>query len=169
MEDDQPHRPKAILSQLPLFTIDDCFSGDCVVVRAKEEGTELTMTCRRDRPPKGILSKCTCKLTVNSTSRAKASRSENPIFLSKAVEGTKSVCQFATFQSTSSCDVTCVNFLSEHQLLSVAKERGRDAHKRQWGIEVSESRQLCLGSRETIDTVDHMVKHCDQFRGSWKH
>lgn len=87
----------------------------------------------------------------------------------KPVEGTNSVCQFTTFQSASSCNINHVNALSECQLFTITKESGRGNCKRQWGIKMNESRQLCLGSHGVIDVLDHLIEHGDLFHRSWKH
>jgi hypothetical protein len=49
----QWRRPR-ILHQQPHITWDNFFSGDEIMMYAAEKGFGLTMTCHRDRLPKGI-------------------------------------------------------------------------------------------------------------------
>lgn len=66
-----PNAPKPTFSQLPRFTWDEFFSGDTIVECATKEGFGLTMACRRSRLPKGVPSKCLCKLMTNLAFRSK--------------------------------------------------------------------------------------------------
>lgn len=156
-------KPKRTFSECPHFTWDNCFSGDARVHWAAKEGFVLTVTCGRDRFPRGMPSKCMCKLDTNSTARPKAARLENPILPTKKVEGTGSVLQFATFQSTSSCDFTHVNAVNQCNLFAGVRECGRGKHKQQWGIKMNEPRQLHLNACGKVDTIDHMTKNCALF------
>lgn len=45
---DDPNKPKALFSQLPHFTVDNCFSADCIMECAAKEGFGSAMTCHRD-------------------------------------------------------------------------------------------------------------------------
>ena len=82
----------------------------------------------------------------------------------RKVEGTNSMIQFTSFQSTSSCNFAHVNALNELALFAQIKQRGRGKYKGNWGIEMNQSRQLYLGHNGKVDTLgDHMFKHCDMF------
>jgi hypothetical protein len=142
------------------MTWDNFFSGDAIFEYAAVKGFGLTMTCRRDRlPNKGIIKgKYFHKEKTDSKARPKAARYEQPIFAIKRVGD--SLIQHTSFQSTSSCNITCVNALNELQLYVTAKERGRGLNKRHWGIEMNEARELYLKTYGTIDRIDHLIHNC---------
>ena len=69
--------------------------------------------------------------------------------------------QLTSFQSTSSCNIIHVNAINSCALYASVKERGRGASKRQWGIEMNESRRLYLNSYGAIDKLDHLIENCN--------
>lgn len=126
---DVRNKPKSVFSEFPHVTWDNCFSGNCSLQCAAKDGFGLTMTCRRDRLPKGVPLKHFCELGTNSAARPKAARFENPIFMTKRAEGADSLLQFMTHQSTSSCDFAHANAVNQCQLFAETKERGCGVHK----------------------------------------
>ena len=146
-------------AEKPHFTWDNYFSGDSILDYACQEGFGLTMTCRRDRLPRGVKSVYWNKERTPVNKRSKAARFENPVFaIKKHKQGT---IQVTSFQSTSSCNLISVNALNSLQLYAAPKERGRGKDKRHWGIEMNESRKLYLGSYGKIDKIDHLIKNCN--------
>ena len=119
------------------------------------------MTCRRDRlPGKGVVSgKYWHKEKTNHLDRAKAARYEQPIFAIKRVGD--SLIQHCSFQSTSSCNISSVNALNDLELFVGCKERGRGLQRRQWGIEMNQSRELYLHTYGVIDRIDHLIYNCN--------
>ena len=151
-------RPTGIFREKPHFTWDNYFSGDAIIDYACEEGFGLTMTCRRDRLPKGIKNNYLCKEKTPVDKRSRAARFQNPIFaLKKHKEG---YIQLTSFQSTSSCNLISVNALNSCHLYAEPKERGRGDEKRRWGIEMNEARKLYLGTYGIIDKIDHLINNC---------
>ena len=140
------HRPRGIFREKPHITCDNYFTGDVLLKYACKEGFGLTMTCRRDRLPKGIprMYLHQQKTTVNPRSRA--ARFERPIFCIKehTVDGHVGTIQLTSFQSTSSCNIIHVNALNSLSPFSQRKECGRGKNKREWVIEMNESQQLYL-------------------------
>ena len=163
-QDPQAYHPRSIFSMKPHFTCDNHFSGDPIMEYAAEQGFGLTMTCRRDRLPRGILPQYWHKeQTSKQTKRTRAARWEHPVFAIRKVHG--ATLQYTSFQSTSSCNIACVNALNQCTLFSQTKQRGRGAKKRQWGIEMNEARQLYLQTYGRIDVIDHLMENCNmQYR-----
>jgi hypothetical protein len=114
---------------------------------------------------------------TDSCARSKAARYVDPVVAVKLVPADPSKGAEAyevvhtSFQSTSSCNITSVNALNACKLSVRTKHRGKekDGHKRTWGIEMNEARQLYLGSYFRIDTIDHLIKNCHMFYRSWKY
>ena len=155
-----------------------------------EKGFAATMTCQRNRLPKGVED---CFLhkekTVPGCKVARVARFNKPITLVKTTtkmkempvipeDGAVLVVQptevtwtrvHVTFQSTSSTNLSTVNALNANQLFVRTKERGRGDGKRQWAIEMNEGRQLYLNSYGRVDTIDSLIKHCNMFYCSWKY
>ena len=157
------YKPRAIFEQKPHFTFDNHFSGDEIMEYAAAEGFGLTMTCRRDRLPGGIPDHYFHQGKTNVQSkRTRAARWEIPIFAIKKCDN-GALIQYVSFQSTSSCNIACVNALNSCNLFAKTKERGRGIFKRRWGIEMNEGRQLYLASYGVIDNIDHYLDNCDMF------
>ena len=74
-----------------------------------------------------------------------------------------------SFQSTSSCNITCVNSLSRCELFVSKRERGRGKNKRKWAIEMNHARQLYLATYGVIDTLDQAIKSSRLYYCSWKY
>ena len=130
---------------------------------AAEQGFGLTMTCRRDRLPGGIPSQYFHKeKTAVQSKRTRAARWEVPIFAVKK-SANNTLIQYVSFQSTSSCNIACVNALNSCTLFAQTKERGRGQFKRRWGIEMNEARQLYLKTYGAIDNIDHYLDSCDMY------
>ena len=72
-------------------------------------------------------------------------------------------------QSTSSCNIACVNSLNQNTRFVSKKERGRGEQKRQWGIENNDARQLYLATYGRIDTLDAYINWCRMYYHSWKY
>ena len=154
------YRTRGIFRQKPHITCDNFFSRDDIVNYACEQGFGLTMTCRRDRLPRGAPSKHLCKLKTPVNKRTRASCWMHPIFCLKR-HHTGALIQLTTFQSTSSCNLIHVNGVNSNSMCGSAKERGKGLNKRQWAIEMNESRRLYLDSYGRIDSIDHLVKNCN--------
>lgn len=160
-------RPRGLFSQKPHLTADDHFSGDEIMAWCAQEGFGLTMTCHRDRPPKGVPGKCFHKEKMSTqTDRTGAARWEVPVFATKKLNG--ATLQHTSFQSTSSCNFSSVNALNDMSLCARTKERGTGVHKRQWGIEMNEARELHSKTHGKIDTIDHCIENCDMSCRSMK-
>ena len=162
-----PTAPRGIFSEKPHFTFDNFFSGDEIFSYASENDWGLTMTCRRDRLPKGIEHKYVHKDKCGVTDRSRAAGYEHPIFAIKS--SGDSAIQLSTFQSTGATNFVSVNAVNANTLYVHQKSRGRGIYRRSWGIEMNESRHLYLGSYGIIDTVDHYIKNCNIFYRSWKY
>jgi len=121
-------------------TCDNYFSRDVLLKHARKEGFGLTMTCRRDRLPKGIprMNLHQQKTTVNP--RSQAACFERPIFCIKehTADGHTGTIQLTSFQSTSSCNIIHVDSLNSLSLFSQKKERGRGKNKLKWSIKMNE-------------------------------
>jgi hypothetical protein len=117
------------------------------------------MTTRRDRLPSGILEHYLQRHATQTFGRARAARFERPIFITK-VHSSGSVMQLCSFQSTSNCNIACVNALNQCQLFAKSKERGQLSKKKyKWAIEMNKARQLYLGTYGAVDTVDHYIQN----------
>ena len=68
-----------------------------------------------------------------------------------------------SFQSTSSCNIQCVNSLNENMLFTSKKSQGSGAQKRSWVIEINSARQLYLNIYGQVDTIDWLIKKCHLF------
>ena len=112
---------RAIFSQKPHMTWDNYFSGSDIMAYAAEHGFGFTSTVRRDRLPRGVPTKYWCKAKTPTNKRSKHARYENPIVAVKR-EG-QSVLTVTSFQSTSSCNIACVNALNESTRYCATKER----------------------------------------------
>ena len=156
------YRTRGIFREKPHFTCDNFFSGDEIMEYAATEGFGLTMTCRRDRLPKGIPKKYLCKEKTAVNKRSRAARWMHPIFCIKQHQN-GALIQLTTFQSTSSCNLIHVNAVNANTMYAASKERGKGAHKRQWAIEMNESRRLYLDSYGRIDSIDHLIKNCNMY------
>ena len=150
---------RAIFSQKPHITWDNYFSGQPIMEYAAEQGFGVTSTISRDHLPRGVPTKYWCKAKTATTKRSKHARYENPIFAVKRIG--QSVATVTSFQSTSSCNIASVNALNECSRYCATKERGRRQHKRRWGIEMNEARELYLKTYGTIDKMDHLIKNCN--------
>jgi len=158
---------RALFSEKPHFTFDNFFSGDEITSYAAEMGFGLTVTCRRDRLPKGVPGKYFHKEKTPVGPRSRAARFEQPIVAKRTIG--QSVITHTSFQSTSGCNFTSVNGLNECSLYAKTKERGRQKHKQQWGIEMNDARELYLNSYGVIDKLDHLIQNCNMRYRSWKH
>ena len=101
------------------------------------------------------------KQKTASSRRPKASRFLQPIFCVKEHGDRGSKIQLTSFQSTSSCNIAHVNAINSCGLYCTTKERGRGDAKRQWGIEMNESRRLYLNTYGAIDKLDHLIQNCN--------
>jgi hypothetical protein len=182
----EPQNPsvRQIFSEKPHLTCDNYFSGDEVMDYLGEKGFSATMTCQRNRLPKGVDN---CYLhkekTVPGCPVAHVARFNKPVTLvtkktkvrqlpvipeGEVAEVTWTRVHM-TFQSTSSTNISTVNALNANELFVKKKERGRGDGKRQWAIEMNDARQLHLALYGRIDTIDSLIKHCGLFYCSWKY
>ncbi len=68
-----------------------------------------------------------------------------------------------SFQSTSSCNISTVNAVSEVKADVHKKERGQGRTKCTWGIKIKDARDLYLQTYGQIDTIDHQIQNCGLF------
>ena len=119
------------------ITVDNFFSGDQAVKYAIDNQFGLTTSTRRDRLPSGVPGKYLHKEKTNSTARPKAARFLQPIFCVKKFRDSENnlsgMIQLTSFQSTSSCNITCVNALNSCSLFATTKERGQSHHTKENG------------------------------------
>jgi len=157
------HDPKALF-----LTADNYFSGNSAVEYISKEGFGCCFTNRRDRLPKEIPSQYLQKEKTDSSERSRAARFQSPIVVTKQVDEDTTV-QLVTFQSTSSCNIMCINALNTCELYADTKERGRGKQKRRWAIEMNEGRRLYLSTYNQIDRIDHLIQSCRMGYRSWKY
>ncbi|KAL3936788.1 MAG: hypothetical protein SGARI_002405 [Bacillariaceae sp.] len=162
-----PHRPRPILREPPHVTWDNYFSGDDALKFSSERGFGMTCTTRRDRLPKGLPGRFLCKKKTTVTAASRAARFEKPIFVLK--EHNHGYLQLTTFQSTSSCNISHVNAVNSLSQYVEPKERGKGKHKREWAIEMNESRRLYLGTYGAVDRLDHLITNCNMHYRCWKY
>jgi hypothetical protein len=181
---------RQIFTIKPHSTWDNFFSGDDINDWIGRGGFGVTMTCRRDRLPKGVPNCYFHKVaTAPGDTKARVARFNNPITVVKHVsvspdEGPvpteaenanpttppiKYTKVHVTFQSTSSCNITTVNALNQNSLFVVQKERGSGKQKRKWVIEMNDARQLYLATYGRIDTIDNLIKKCHLYYCCWKY
>jgi hypothetical protein len=159
-----------VLFQLPnklFLTADNFFSGEESTTYVATEGFGCCFTNRRDRLPKDIPEQYLQKGKTDSNQRPRAARFMNPIVATKTLQG--STIQLVSFQSTSSCNIMCVNALNSCELYAATKERGRGLQKRKWGIEMNQARRLYLSTYNQVDRLDHLIQSCRMGYRSWKY
>jgi hypothetical protein len=152
---------RPLFQSKPHMTWDNYFSGSTILEYAAEQGFGMTCTVRRDRLPKGVPPKYWHKeKTQPNAQRPKAARFHNPILVMK--EQVQSLVTLTSFQSTSSCNIASVNGINGCSLYAQTKEQGqsRIGKKRQWAIEMNESRELYLNTYGKIDRMDHPMQNC---------
>ena len=119
---------KKIYSQKPHITMDNYFSGEKICEWIGKNGFEATMTCRRDRLPPGVPGKYWHKQKTDTSKKTKVARFFQPIVAVKEVQATDEHEEYrrvhVSFQSTSSCNISTVNALSQCQLSVSKRERG---------------------------------------------
>jgi hypothetical protein len=184
---------RQIFMEKPHSTWDNFFSGDDINDWIGVNGFGTTMTCRRDRLPKGLPNCFFHKIaTAPGDVKARVARFNNPITIVKhmsvspervgqqtATEGDEPdvlpnppinyTKVHVTFQSTSSCNITTVNALNQNALFAKTKERGSGTQKRKWVIEMNDARQLYLATYGRIDTIDNLINKCNMYYCSWKY
>jgi hypothetical protein len=165
-----------IFKKKPHSTWGNFFSGDQICNHAGANGFGVTMTCRRDRLSNGIPAENMCKKKTSNEAHPKAARFNQPINLVKIVAADEAanrkgyVRVHTTFQSTSSCNISTVNALSECGMCVRKRERGRGENKRFGGIEMNDARELYLDTYSRIDSINHLIKNANMFyRSSWKY
>ena len=159
---------KKIFAMAPHLTWDNYFSGVEVFHYTGQKGFGLTMTCRRNRLPKGIEVEFMHKgKTDKIATRIKAARHIEPVILVKEEENYEIV--LTSFQSTSSCNLMSVNSISENKNFVEARSRGRKDQKRIYVIEQNMSRLLYLKTYSRIDSIDHLIKITNINYRTWKY
>jgi hypothetical protein len=168
-----------LFESAPHSTWDNFFSGDEIMDWIGANGLAATMTCRRDRLPKGVPKRFfhhekhppDCK-------KARVARFFPPVVAAKVskVSTTEGDDRFFTrvhvsMQSTSSTNFSTVNALNIHTHSIDTKERGRSNNntKRTWGIEMNTARELYLKTYGQVDTFDSMIRRCRIFQKSFKY
>jgi hypothetical protein len=163
-EDD---KAQYLWDELPHFTWDNYFSGDKILNHIGLLGFGALMTCRRDRLPAGIPERYLSKKKTDTKDRSKVARFNRPIVLVN--ESTTHQRVHVSFQSTSSCNLSSVNSLPKANLYVRQRERGRGEHKRYWGIEMNDARELYLNTYGIIDTLDKYIANANIGYRSWKY
>jgi len=163
---EDPNKPKAIFTEKPHITWDNFFSGDQTMEYCASKGLVITCTVNRGRLPGKVPAQYWHKTKLNAYSddRCKAARFENPIVAvkrNKAKWKTDAVWVHTSFQSTGACNIAHVNALNTCSLYAQKKERGHALFKRQWAIEMKDSRQLYLNTYGKVDKIDHYIKNCN--------
>ena len=125
------------------------------------------MTVRRDRLPAKIKQYHLQKKRVEANERTKCARYIEPVVAVKKSEHYDIV--LTSFQSTSSCNIMCVNAINGNRNFVEARTRGRGDHKRHYVIEQNLTRLLYLKSYSRIDSIDHLIKNCKMRYNSWKY
>jgi hypothetical protein len=194
VEGEEADGRRQIFTEKPHSTWDNFFSGDDINDWIGQNGFGVTMTCRRDRLPRGVPNHFFHKVaTAPGDTKARVARFNNPITVVKHVVVTppppagatggepeaeneqpgtpplKFTRVHVTFQSTSSCNITTVNALNQNSLFVVPKERGSGKQKRKWVIEMNDARQLYLATYGRIDTIDNLIKKCQIYYCCWKY
>ena len=187
VKDGESDGRRQIFMEKPHSTWDNFFSGDDINNWIGLNGFGTTMTCRRDRLPKGLPNYFFHKIsTAPGDFKARVARFNNPITVVKhvsmtpaqAAQGTEGqpatppinyTKVHVTFQSTSSCNISTVNALNQNSLFVVQKERGSGKQKRKWVIEMNDARQLYLATYGRIDTIDSLINKCNMYYCSWKY
>ena len=160
--DDKEECMKKIFRKKPCITVDNYFVCDKVLHWAGIQGLGVIGTNARNLLPKDIPLNYLCTEKVDSTSNVtKVARFSNPVVAVKDNDGYQRV--HVTFQSTSSCNIASVNALNECRLFVEIRERGTNANKRQWGIEMNHARRLYLSTYGRIDSADHLLKNAAIF------
>jgi hypothetical protein len=110
----------------------------------------------------------TCREKKTDTSnKTKVARFNKPIVLVRKAETYQRV--HVSFQSTSSCNLSSVNSLPKASFYVAQRERGRGEHKRFWGIEMNDARELYLKTYGIIDTLNKYVSNANISYRSWKY
>ena len=154
IKDDGRH----IFTEPPHLCLDNHFSGDKIINWLGTNGFAATMTCRRDRLPATIPGKYLHKEKTDASKVTKVARYLEPVVAIKIVKKTDEVPATATtpaipekkgytlihasFQSTSSTNISGVNNINSCKTTIHKRERGRGKNKRVWGIEMNEARDL---------------------------
>jgi len=164
---------KKIYKRKPHITMDNYFSGEKILTWIGQNGFGATMTCRRDRLPPAVPGKYWHKQKTDTSKKTKVARFFQPIVAVKHVPATDVHQEYrrvnVSFQSTSSCNISTVNALSQCKLSVSKRERGFGSNKRTWGIEMNSARELYLGTYSRIDSIDHLIKNCRLKYRCWKY
>lgn len=168
----------------PHSTWDNHFSGCQVLDWLGENGFSATMTCRRDRLPRGVPKNFFhFEGTKPGDKKAKVARFLHPITAVKIVkrqgvdeEQAKTSSGYYTrvhvsMQSTSSTNFSSVNSFNAVTNYVQVKERGSTAKgtKQTWGIEMNEARELYLSTYGSVDTVDSQIRRCSMNYRTFKY
>lgn len=162
-----------IFREPPHLCCDNFFSGDAIMDHLGSIGFGATMTCRRDRLPKGVPKHYWHHLRTGSDKVSKAARFIPPITAVKTTyaEGGKLGYTRAhvSFQSTGPTNISTVNALNSNSLFVVKKERGRGSEKRKWAVEMNDARLIYLSNYGMIDTIDSRMASQSITYRSWKY
>ena len=187
---------KQIFDEPVHLAMDNFFSGDEVLSFLGERGWKATMTCRRDRLPRGVPKayfNFIKAAPVNA--RSKAARFEQPIIAVRNVKQPQNktstedakvqgktpvkddepvlekkdyvICH-VSFQSTGGTNITSVNAFSSVELYVREKNKGKGNQKRTWGIEMNEARETYLKNYSAVDKIDQMLLGWDVTYKSWR-
>jgi hypothetical protein len=150
------------------YTSDNFFSSPGIFDYVAKRKIACTSTTRRDRLPlTGANAKYLHKEKTKTDERSKAARFFQPILCLREDEG--SVQCHVSFQSTSSCNIMCVNSVNRCSTYAAARERGRGENKRNWYVEDNDARELYLLTYGIIDLIDKLIRACNIYVLSWKY
>jgi len=104
---------------------------------------------------------------VQVVSTTKATQFHQPVVAIKR-QG-KHILSMTKFQLTSSCNFVSVNAIKDCELCVHTEKKSRGDMKREWAIEMNQSRNLYLNTYGVIDQIDHLIKNCPMKYLSWKY
>ena len=78
-------------------------------------------------------------------------------------------CAHVSFQSTSSCNISTVNYLNCCKTSSMIRARGQFDNRRYWGIDMIKARQNYLVNYSCINSIDHLIKNFRMKCRCWKY
>ena len=122
---------------------------------------------RRDRLPSSIKGHYLQKKKVEANQKTKCAR-----YIESIVAVNKQVhyeIVLTSFQSTSSCNIMCVNGINRNRNFVEARTRGRGDWKRYYIIEQNMECLLYLKLYSRIDSIDNLIKNCQMRYNSWKY
>lgn len=134
----------------------------------------MMCTVQRSQLPQGIEPQYFQKeATKPGDMRAKVACFNKPITSVKHVKNKDGNYEYhkvhILFQSTSSCNIQCVNSQNKNMLFTRKKSHGMGDRKWTWVIKMNATRKLYLSTYGHIDTLDWLIQKCHLYFTSWKY